>query len=117
LSLLLVVVAAAAVVGVIPPLLVLAIVDDAIGGRDKDLLLLLSLGVVGTALVIGLMGVLRSYLNTVVSQRIMYDLKLAMFTRLQALSLRFFTEARTGELMSRLTSDISGIENVRGVRE
>jgi ATP-binding cassette subfamily B protein len=112
LSLLLVVVAAAAVVGVVPPLLVRAIVDDAIGGSDKGLLLQLSLGVVGTAVVIGLMGVLRSYLNTVVSQRIMYDLKLAMFTRLQALSLRFFTEARTGELMSRLTSDISGIENV-----
>jgi ATP-binding cassette subfamily B protein len=57
-------------------------------------------------------GVLRSYLNTVVSQRIMYDLKLEMFTRLQSLSLRFFTEARTGELMSRLTSDIAGIETV-----
>ena len=112
LSLLLVVVAAAAVVGVIPPLLVRALIDDAIGDSDKGLLLQLSLGVLGTAVVIGLMGVLRSYLNTVVSQRIMYDLKLAMFTRLQALSLRFFTEARTGELMSRLTSDISGIENV-----
>jgi ATP-binding cassette subfamily B protein len=112
LSLLLVVVAAAAMVGVIPPLLVRALIDDAIGDSDKGLLLQLSLGVLGTAVVIGLMGVLRSYLNTVVSQRIMYDLKLAMFTRLQALSLRFFTEARTGELMSRLTSDISGIENV-----
>jgi ATP-binding cassette subfamily B protein len=42
----------------------------------------------------------------------MYDLKLAMFSRLQSLSLRFFTESRTGELMSRLTSDITGIDNV-----
>ena len=55
---------------------------------------------------------LRSYLNTVVSQRIMYDLKLRMFTRLQSLSLRFYTEARTGELMSRLTSDIAGIDTI-----
>ena len=112
LALILVTVSVAAGLGVIPPLLVRAIVDDAIPASDRTLLLKLSLGVVGAALAIGLAGVLRTYLNTVVSQRIMYDLKLAMFSRLQSLSLRFFTEARTGELMSRLTSDISGIDNV-----
>lgn len=112
LALILVTVSVAAGLGIIPPLLVRAIVDDAIPGADRTLLLKLSLGVVGAALAIGLTGVLRTYLNTVVSQRIMYDLKLAMFARLQSLSLRFFTESRTGELMSRLTSDISGIDNV-----
>jgi ATP-binding cassette subfamily B protein len=112
LVLILVTVSVAAGLGVIPPLLVRAIVDDAITEGDRSLLLTLSLGVVGAALAIGLTGVLRAYLNTVVSQRIMYDLKLAMFSRLQSLSLRFFTESRTGELMSRLTSDITGIENV-----
>lgn len=112
LSLILVTVSVAAALGLIPPLLVRGIVDDAIAGDDRSLLLKLSLGVVGAALAIGLTGVLRTYLNTVVSQRIMYDLKLAMFARLQSLSLRFFTEARTGELMSRLTSDITGIDNV-----
>jgi ATP-binding cassette subfamily B protein len=112
LSLILATVSVAAGLGIIPPLLVRAIVDDAIAGGDRGLLLKLSLGVVGAALAIGLTGVLRAYLNTVVSQRIMYDLKLAMFSRLQSLSLRFFTESRTGELMSRLTSDIAGIDNV-----
>jgi ATP-binding cassette, subfamily B, bacterial len=112
LSLILVTVSVAAGLGIIPPLLVRAIVDDAIAGEDRTLLLQLSLGIVGAALAIGLTGVLRAYLNTVVSQRIMYDLKLAMFARLQSLSLRFFTESRTGELMSRLTSDITGIDNV-----
>ena len=102
----------AAGLGIIPPLLVRAIVDSAIGGSSRSLLLLLSLGLLGAALATGLVGVLRSYLNTVVSQRIMYDLKLQMFSRLQSLSLRFFTEARTGELMSRLTSDITGVDNV-----
>ena len=105
-------VSVAAGLGIIPPLLVRGIVDDAIAQGDRELLLALSLGVVGAALAIGLTGVLRSFLNTVVSQRIMYDLKLAMFSRLQSLSLRFFTESRTGELMSRLTSDINGIDNV-----
>jgi len=112
LSLILATVSVAAGLGIIPPLLVRAIVDDAIAGGDRGLLLKLSLGVVGAALAIGLTGVLRAYLNTVVSQRIMYDLRLAMFSRLQSLSLRFFTESRTGELMSRLTSDIAGIDNV-----
>ena len=112
LGLILVTVSVAAALGVIPPLLVRAIVDDAIAGGDEILLLQLCAGVVGTALAIGLSGVLRAYLNTVVSQRIMYDLKLGMFSRLQSLSLRFFTESKTGELMSRLTSDIAGIETV-----
>jgi ATP-binding cassette subfamily B protein len=101
-----------AALGVIPPLLVRGIIDSAIDGADRSLLVLLSVGLVGASIATGLAGVLRSYLNTVISQRIMYDLKLEMFTRLQSLSLRFFTQARTGELMSRLTSDIAGIETV-----
>ena len=112
LTLILATVSVAALLGLIPPLLVRAIVDDAIAESDRTLLLQLSLGIVGAALSIGLAGVLRAHLNVVVSQRIMYDLKLSMFGRLQSLSLRFFTESRTGELMSRLTSDIAGIDNV-----
>jgi ATP-binding cassette subfamily B protein len=102
----------AALLGLVPPLLIRSIIDSAIGGADRSLLLTLALGLVVAAVAMGLVGVLRSYLNTVVSQRIMYDLKLRMFSRLQALSLRFFTEARTGELMSRLTSDIAGVDQV-----
>ena len=105
-------VAAGAILGLAPALIIRGIIDAAIGGADTGLLAVLSLALVGAALVTGLVGVLRSYLNTIVSQRIMYDLRLRMFTRLQSLSLRFFTEARTGELMSRLTSDIAGIDNV-----
>jgi ATP-binding cassette subfamily B protein len=112
LALILVTVAVAAVLGLVPPLLVRSIIDSAITGLDRSLLLVLAIGLFSAALAQGLIGVLRSYLNTVVSQHIMYDLKLRMFTRLQSLSLRFYTEARTGELMSRLTSDISGIETI-----
>ena len=105
-------VAAAAFIGLVPPLLVRGIIDSAIEGADRPLLLWLSAGLFAAAVALGLVGVLRSYLNTVVSQRIMYDLKLRMFRRLQSLSLRFYTEARTGELMSRLTSDIAGIDTI-----
>jgi ATP-binding cassette subfamily B protein len=112
LVLIIVTVAVTSLLGLAPPLLIRSIIDDAIGQGDNNLLLLLSLGLVGAVVLSGLVGVLRSFLNTVVSQRIMYDLKLWMFSRLQSLSLRFFTEARTGELMSRLTSDIAGIDTV-----
>ena len=112
LLLILATVAAAASIGLAPALLVRGIIDSAIAGADRELLLRLSAGVFGAAVGLGLIGVLRSYMNTVVSQRIMYDLKLRMFTRLQSLSLRFYTEARTGELMSRLTSDIAGIDTI-----
>ena len=105
-------VAAAACIGLVPPLLVRGLIDSAIEGADRQLLLWLSVALFSAAVALGLVGVLRSYLNTVVSQRIMYDLKLRMFSRLQSLSLRFYTEARTGELMSRLTSDIAGIDTI-----
>jgi ATP-binding cassette subfamily B protein len=112
LVLIIITVAITSLLGLAPPLLIRSIIDDAIGQGDRDLLMWLSLGLVAAVLISGLIGVLRSFLNTVVSQRIMYDLKLRMFSRLQSLSLRFFTEARTGELMSRLTSDIAGIDSV-----
>jgi ATP-binding cassette subfamily B protein len=102
----------AALLGLGPPLLIRSIIDGAIGGADRSLLARLALGLVALAVASGLVGVLRTYLNTVVSQRIMYDLKVRMYARLHSLSLKFYTDHQTGELMSRLTSDISGINNV-----
>ena len=80
-----------------PPLIVRRIIDGAIGGLDRALLTWLTLAAVAVA---------------VVSQRIMYDLKALDYQRLQSLSLPFFTSNRTGEMISRLTSDIAGIDNV-----
>ena len=102
----------AALLGLIPPLLVGSIIDNAIAGADRSLLARLAVALVIIAVASGLVGVLRSYLNTTVSQRIMYDLKVRMYRRLQSLSLKFYTDHQTGELMSRLTSDIAGIDNI-----
>ena len=101
-----------ALLGLAPALLIRTIIDSAIGGGERGLLAVLSGALVAAAAASGLVGVLRSYLNTVVSQRIMFDLKVGTFRRLQSLSLRWFTNNRTGEVMSRLTSDISGINDV-----
>ena len=112
LAVLLAVVGLSAIVGVLPPLIVRNLIDYAIGGRDPALLGWLSVASVGLALATGLLSVLQSYLNTLISERIMYDLKVAIYERLQSLSLSFFTNTRTGEMISRLTSDINGIDNV-----
>ncbi|MSQ13586.1 MAG: ABC transporter ATP-binding protein [Dehalococcoidia bacterium] len=112
LAVLIAIVGVSAVIGVVPPLIVRSIIDGTIGGLDRTLLTWLALASVGVTIAIGLLGVLQSYLNTVVSERMMYDLKVAIYERLQSLSLRFFTNTRTGEMISRLTGDISGIDNV-----
>lgn len=112
LAFLLAIVGVSSLFGLVPPLIIRGIIDSAIGQGDRGLLLWLSVASVGVAVGIGLTGVLQSYVNTLVSQRIMYDLKVAIYERLQSLSLRFFTSTKTGEMMSRLTSDINGIDNV-----
>ncbi|MBI4201816.1 MAG: ABC transporter ATP-binding protein [Chloroflexi bacterium] len=98
-------------IGVLPPLLVRHIIDEAIPEKHLSLLYILAAAIVGIALVNGLLGVLQSYLNNMVSQRIMYDLRNELYTHLQGLSLRFFTANRTGEIMSRLNNDVAGIQN------
>lgn len=106
------VVVCVSLLGLIPPLLIRYILDDAIGGRRPDLLTALTLATVGVIVLAGLLGVLQSYLNTKLSQRIMFDLKTRMFTRLHGLSLEFFVSTKTGEMMSRLSSDVAGIDDV-----
>jgi ATP-binding cassette subfamily B protein len=57
-------------------------------------------------------GVWQSYLSNVVGQRVMDDLRLALYTHLQWMPLRFFTETRTGEIQSRIGNDVNGVQSV-----
>ncbi len=93
-------------IGVIPPLLIRHIIDRALPERDLSLLYGLVAAMVGLAIAGGLVGVLQSYLNNIVSQRIMFDLRNELYGHLQELSLRFFTTNRTGEIMSRRSRPI-----------
>ncbi len=101
-----------AAVGLVPPLLVRDLLDRAVPGRDSLLLAELLLGMVAAALVGGFLGVAQNYLSTVVGQRVMYDLRNQMYAHLQRLSLRFFTDHRTGEIISRVTNDVGGVQQV-----
>ena len=60
----------------------------------------------------GLIGVGQSYLNNVVGQHVMQDLRNALYLHLQKMPLRFFTETRTGEIQSRLSNDVGGIQSI-----
>ena len=95
--------------GLINPYLLKLLIDDVIVGRDFDKLNLY----VGLMIVIpvasGLIGVGQSYLNNVIGQSVMQDLRAALYSHLQRMPLRFFTETRTGEIQSRLANDVGGI--------
>ena len=58
------------------------------------------------------LGVWQSYLSNVVGQRVMNDLRLALYRHLQWMPLRFFTETRTGEIQSRIGNDVGGVQSV-----
>ena len=64
------------------------------------------------AIVAGVLGVVQTLLSNQVGQRVMHDLRAAVFRHLQRLSLAFFTRTRTGEVQSRINNDIGGIQNV-----
>src|SRR5204863_7949304 len=97
----------------INPILSKYVIDEALfPSVDLGLLYLLVGLMIGIAIVQTVIGVGQTYLTTVVGQRVMQDLRNRLYEHLQAMSLRFFTGTRTGEIQSRLQNDIGGIQNV-----
>src|SRR5262245_9282623 len=99
-------------IGLINPILLKLIIDDAIPERDLDKLYLYVGLMIALPIVSGLIGVGQSYLNAVIGQRVMRDLREALYTHLQRQPLRFFTATRTGEIQSRLSNDVGGVQQV-----
>ncbi len=96
----------------ISPFLLKAVLDTALPERDNALLTMLVLGMVGIAIATGILGVYQTLLSNQVGQRVMHDLRSAVYRHLQRLSLAFFTRTRTGEVQSRIASDIGGVQSV-----
>jgi ATP-binding cassette, subfamily B, bacterial len=99
-------------IGLINPILLKLLIDVAIPQRDFGLLNLFVGLMVVLPIVSGLIGVGQSYLNNVIGQSVMQDLRTALYSHLQTMPLRFFTETRTGEIQSRLANDVGGIQSV-----
>ncbi|HZO96475.1 MAG TPA: ABC transporter ATP-binding protein [Gaiellaceae bacterium] len=98
--------------GVVSPFLLRAVLDTAIPEHRKGLLSALVGGMIGISVVTGAIGVVQAYLSTRVGQSVMHDLRTSVYRHLQRLSLAFFTKTRTGEVQSRIASDIGGVDNV-----
>ncbi|HYJ60524.1 MAG TPA: ABC transporter ATP-binding protein, partial [Actinomycetota bacterium] len=109
--------------GVINPLLIRAVFDDALFGNppgvcqgqscpQMDTLFVLVGFMVLIPIVAGIIGVGQTYLANLVGLRVMQDLRDSLYTHLQMMPLRFFTQTRTGEIQSRLANDVGGVQSV-----
>ena len=94
----------------ISPLLMRSLIDDAIPNSNTRLLNLLAVGLIAVPVVNGLVGVWQRDLSAFVGESTIYDLRNAVYGHFQHMSLRFFTQSRTGELMSRLNNDVVGAQ-------
>ncbi|MER5303835.1 ABC transporter ATP-binding protein [Streptomyces lasiicapitis] len=103
-------VCAASLVSVATPFLLKEILDTAIPEGRTGLLSLLALGMILSAVVTSVFGVLQTLISTTVGQQVMHDLRTAVYGRLQRMSLAFFTRTRTGEVQSRIANDIGGMQ-------
>ena len=103
--------------GLINPLLIKVVFEDVIlaeGSVDERirLLVIVSLVMIATPIVAGGLGLWQTYTNNVVGQRVMEDLRNSLYSHLQNMPLRFFTSTRTGEIQSRLSNDVGGVQSV-----
>jgi ATP-binding cassette subfamily B protein len=93
------------------PLILRDLIDKTIPAGNVQRLVLLALALLLIPAVGGLLGVIQRRLNAVVGEGVIYDLRVALYSRLQRMSLHFFTNTRLGELMSRLNNDVVGAQN------
>jgi len=107
--LLLIVVSAS--LGVLPAFLLKRALE-AIGRNDTTELSYAAAGMIAIAIVTGVLGVIQTLFSNQVGQRVMHDLRAKVFRHLQRLSLAFFTNTRTGEVQSRISNDIGGVQSV-----
>jgi ATP-binding cassette subfamily B protein len=97
--------------GVVPAFLLKRVLES-IGRNDTTALSWNAGGIIAIAIATGMLGVIQTLLSNQVGQQVMHDLRAAVFRHLQRLSLAFFTRTRTGEVQSRISNDIGGVQNV-----
>ncbi|MFD5008302.1 ABC transporter ATP-binding protein [Streptomyces mutabilis] len=103
-------VAASSLVSLVNPFLIREIIDVALPQGRTGLLSLLALGMVVVAVANSSFNVWQTYLSAKVGQLVMHDLRTAVYSHLQRMSLAFFTRTRTGEVQSRIANDIGGMQ-------
>ncbi len=103
---------ASSAVSLSTPFLLRLIIDDALPHSNTRLLLFAVGGMLAVTVVTAVLGVLQTWLSTTVGQQVMHRLRTDVFAHLQRQSLAFFTRTRNGEIQSRLTNDVAGMQSV-----
>lgn len=101
-----------AVIGLFPSLITGRIVDEALVGKDMALLIKLLLLALVTLTASQAIGVLQSYINSWISQRIIFDMQNQMYAHLQQMPHSFYTTEKQGDILTRMDNDISGVGTV-----
>lgn len=95
----------------VTPLIFRRLIDNILPQRDINGLVLFSLALLLLPMLNGAVGVIQRRLNAAIGEGVIYDLRVSLFGKLQRMSLRFFTNTKIGELMSRLNNDVIGAQN------
>lgn len=102
----------AVIMGLVPPFLLKIIIDEGLSQKHYDLVGRYALLTMALVLGAAAMTLVYGWLGAIVGQKIMCDLRSRLFTHLQGMSLRFFTNSRTGDIQTRLISDVGGVQTV-----
>ena len=100
------------IMGLLPSVLTGRIIDEGLINRDMRMLIILIVVSLGVTLGANLIRVGESYLNNWIAQHITFDMRNSMYRHLQQMSQKFFTSNNQGDIITRMTSDISGVERV-----
>ncbi len=112
LTLVIALIVATSLVAIVQPFLIREVVDQAIPNQNISLLVICVAAMVGAAILTALLAVLQTWISAGVGQQLMHRLRTDVFTHLQRQSLGFFTRTRAGEVQSRITNDINGMQDV-----
>ncbi|HEY9785153.1 MAG TPA: ABC transporter transmembrane domain-containing protein [Candidatus Obscuribacterales bacterium] len=100
------------VLGLLPPLFTMWLIDKAIPSHDFRAVVLIVFGMIVSALLASLVGVYQGYLNSVVSEGIMRDLRSSLMAHMHRMPLHFFASTKTGEIMNRVANDVDTVNGV-----
>lgn len=101
-----------AIMTLLPSVFTGKIIDEGLIARNMNKLVLYIIISFGVTLAANLIGILESYLNTWIAQHITFDMRNKMYSHLQKMSQRFFTSNNQGDIITRMTSDISGVQQI-----
>jgi ATP-binding cassette subfamily B protein len=111
-ALVLVCIVLGSLLGLLPPLFTKWLIDDAIPQHALGGVAFNVAGMVTSAVAAGVIGVYQGYLNSFVGEGIMRDIRTSLVAHLHRMSLSFFTNTKTGEIMNRVSSDVDNVDNV-----